>query len=665
MKGYDFSGWATKNNLRCSDGRVILPDAFKADDGQEVPLVWNHQHNAVDNVLGHAMLENRPEGVYMYGWFNDTPTGKMAKDCVKHGDIKRLSIFANNLKEQSKNVMHGVIREVSLVLAAANPGAYIDTVLSHSDDPDGSAAIIYTGLDITLCHSDESDPEEDIDDPEVPEEDEPVDPPQTVPEEDPENVPGLEHSATKDGAKTDPATPGTTDPATDPTVADVVATMNEEQLNVTAYLTAQALEQGLEEGMANQTTPQKGGSTTMKHNCFEGASVTEVKGAYLSHSDQEQILKMAQQFGKLSMAIEDFTKTKRTQLAHAMEEEALADGGTLEHAFTDADTTALFPDFKDVYGGAPELLTRDQGWVGVVMDKVTKSPISRIRTRQVDIRNSALRAQGYQKGKKKINMGNSALLKRTTDPQTVYIKDALNRDDIIDIVDFDVVNYQYGVMKILLNEEVAVAAMIGDGRDVTDDAKISEEHIRPIWKDDDLYTIHVTVDVAAMKTKLQGTNTGLTFGDNYVYAEAIVEQALYGREHFKGSGTPDFYCDPHLLNQMLLARDMNGRRIYDSKADLAKALNVNDIYTAEQFAGALREYTENATVKHKKLLGIFVNMTDYQFGATKGGEISQFNQFDIDYNQQKYLIETRLSGALTRVYSAIALEEEYTAPAQG
>lgn len=631
MPEYDFSGWATRTNLRCSDGRIILPDAFKADNGQEVPLVWNHQHNDVDNVLGHAMLENRPEGVYMYGKFNDTPNGRIAKEAVLHGDIKRLSIFANNLKEQSKAVMHGVIREVSLVLAAANPGAFIDTVLSHSDDPDNEAAIIYTGFDITLCHSDDK-PENN-----------------NLPQEDPiMDKTGIQHS--------DVPTPDD-----DETFEDVINTMTEKQQTVMYTLIGEAMEDA---ATNNNTTPQKGGDNTMKHNCFEGATATEAgTGAYLSHSEQASILKMAQEYGKLSMAIERFTTDKRTELAHAMEEVDV--DGQLVHAFTEADTELLFPDFKDVYGGAPELLTRDQGWIGVVMNKASKSPISRIRTRQVDIRNKTLRAQGFKKGQKKINLGNSALLKRTTDPQTVYIKDALNRDDIIDITDFDVVNYQYGVMKLLLNEEVAIAMMIGDGREATDELKIAEDHIRPIWKDDDLYTIHVTVDVAAMRTTLQGTNTGVTFGDNYVYAEAIVQEALYGREHFKGSGTPDFYCDPHLLNVMLLARDMNGRRIYDSKADLAKALNVNDIYTAEQFAGQIRDYMDGATQKHKKLLGLFVNMTDYQLGATKGGEISQFNQFDIDYNQQKYLIETRLSGALTRVYSAIALEEEYTAPAQG
>jgi hypothetical protein len=314
----------------------------------------------------------------------------------------------------------------------------------------------------------------------------------------------------------------------------------------------------------------------------------------------------------------------------------------------------LFPEFKDVKPGAPELLTNDQGWVGVVMQKVHKSPISRIRTRQADARIAELRAKGYEKGKEKSVSGNIRLLNRTTDPQTIYRKDALNRDDIIDITDFDVVSYQYGIMRQNLNEEIALAVMIGDGREEGDADKIEETHVRSIYNDDELYTIHADVDIAAAKAELQGTNTGANFGDNYVYAEAIIRAALYSREKYKGSGTPDFYCTPHLLNVMLLARDMNGRRIYDSKADLAAALNVANIYTAEQFEGKTRKTKKGET---KKLLGIFVNLADYQIGSTKGGEITKFNQFDIDFNQEKYLIETRISGALTKVYSAIALEE--------
>ena len=311
----------------------------------------------------------------------------------------------------------------------------------------------------------------------------------------------------------------------------------------------------------------------------------------------------------------------------------------------------------DVKPGAPELLERDQTWVGVVMNKAHKSPISRIRTRQTDARAAEIRAKGYKKGSQKTLSANLKLLSRTTDPQTIYRKDELHRDDIIDITDFDVVEYQYGIMRRNLEEDIAMAILIGDGREDVDADKISEDHVRSIWNDDELYTIHVDVDINAAKTELQGSDTSKRFGDNYVYAEAIITAALYARERYKGSGNLDFFCTPHLLNVMLLARDLNGRRIYDSKADLAAALNVNAIYTVEQFEGKTRTVDENKT---KKLLGLFVNMADYQIGSTKGGEITRFNQFDIDFNKEKYLLETRLSGALTKVYSAIALEEPVT-----
>ena len=376
----------------------------------------------------------------------------------------------------------------------------------------------------------------------------------------------------------------------------------------------------------------------MKHNVFETEQET---GNYLTHSDEEQIISLAKSnsVGSLQDAINIYAE----------------ENDTLQHGIDDIDT--LFPDFKDIRPGAPEMITRDQGWISTVMSKIHKSPISRIRTRQADLRSDELRAFGYEKGNKKNLAGNIKLLKRTTDPQTVYRKDALNRDDIIDIQDFDVVAYQYEVMRQNLNEEIATAIMIGDGREDGDDNKIDESHIRPIWKDDELYTIHADVDVEAAKAELQGTGTGVSFGENYIYAEAVIASALYAREKYKGSGAMDFYCDPHLLNVMLLARDMNGRRIYGSKSDLAAALNVEGIYTVEQFAGKTRTTADSKT---KKLLGIFVNLADYNAGSTKGGEITRFNQFDIDFNQEKYLIETRLSGALTRVYSAIALEEDVT-----
>lgn len=599
---YDFSGWATRNNLKCSDGRTIRKDAFKCNDGQTVPLVWNHQHNDAMNVLGHALLENREDGVYAYCTFNETESGRNAKLLVEHGDVSALSIYANQLKQHGADVLHGAIREVSLVLAGANPGALIDSVMSHGEESD-EEAIIYTGEGISLYHADGGkDMKKNY--------------------EDEEELTSKKNNQSDEGE----------------TVADVFNTLNEKQKTVVYALIGQALEDaGKNDNDDDDDDDEE--EEDMKHNVFDYEDNSQ---SVLSHSDQAEIIGMAKNksVGTLQNALSMYVE----------------DNAHLAHGIDDIET--LFPDYKDVYPGAPEILQRDQSWVEVVMSKAHKSPISRIRTRQTDARDLTVRGYGYKKGNEKNVAPNVKLLKRTTDPQTVFRKDALNRDDIIDITDFDVVEYQYGIMKSNLNEEIATAIMIGDGREDGDESKISEEHIRSIWHDDELYTIHTDVDFAAAKTELQGSNTDASFGENYIYAEAIITAALYSREKYKGHGTPDFYCTPHLLNIMLLARDMNGRRIYDSKTDLAAALNVGNIYTAEQFEGRTRTTNDN---KKKQLLGIFVNMDDYQIGSTKGGEITKFNQFDIDFNQEKYLIETRVSGALTRVYSAIVLEEDVTA----
>lgn len=603
---YDFGGWATKNNLKCTDGRTIRRGAFKECDKKKVPLVWNHNHAEPDMVLGHAILEDREEGVYCYCSFNDTTQGQIAKTLVQHGDIGSLSIYANQLKQIGRDVVHGNIREVSLVHAGANPAAFIDTVIQHSDDSD-EEAIVYTGEELELAHSDkgEKKKEEKI----------------VKESEKKDDVKDIEDIHDKE--KTDE----------EKTIGEIFNTLTEEQKTVVYALIGQALEEKDED-------EKKEEEKSMKHNVFD--TDTKHNENVLSHSDMENIIDLAK-----SSSIGSFQEALNLYAEENMD--------TLSHGIDDIES--LFPEYKDVKPGAPEFISRDQGWVGVVMDKTHKSPISRIRTRQADIRNKNLRAYGYKKGDRKQNQPNFRLLKRTTDPQTIYIKDYLNRDDIVDITDFDVVAYLHQQMRQNLKEEIALAVMIGDGRDEGDDMKIAEDHIRPIWKDDDLYTIHTDVDIAAAKAELQGTDTSANFGDNYVYAEAIITAALYSREKYKGSGTPDFYCTPHLLNVMLLARDLNGRRIYNSKSDLAAALNVGEIYTAEQFEGKTRTTSDNAT---KKLLGLFVNLDDYQIGSTKGGEISSFNQFDIDFNQEKYLIETRLSGALTRVYSAIALEEPVT-----
>ena len=599
---YNFSGWATKNNLKCSDGRTILKDAFKHNDGKSVPLVWNHQHNDPNNFLGHALLENREDGVYAYCTFNESENGQLSKILVEHGDVTSLSIYANQLQQEPNgNVRHGEIREVSLVPAGANPGARIDCVIRHSDDGDefvnDDECIIVTGEAISLYHADEGKKDDDKKD-------------------------DGKSSEKKDDEET---------------IGDVLDTLNEKQRTVVYGLLGELLGDD-EDDEDDKKEESKGGNDSMKQNAFDqNLSKNE---DVLAHADQEAIMAMAKtsNIGSLQNALRAFSEDK---------------GKTLKHGIDEIET--LFPEYKDVRPGAPELIERDQTWVGEVMRKTHKSPISRIRTRQADARGADLRAHGYQKkGDQKTVSGNIKLMGRTTDPQTIYRKDALHRDDIIDITDFDVVAYQYGVMKRNILEDIALATMVGDLRDDGDPDKIQETHIRPIWKDDELYTIHYDVDLEAARTELQGSNTGANFGENYIYAEAIVTATLYSREQYKGSGNLEFYCDPHVLNVMLLARDLNGRRIYDSKADLAKALNVSAIHTAEQFAGLTRTTKEGKT---KKLLGLFVNLSDYQHGSTKGGEITRFSQFDIDFNQEKYLIETRLSGALTRIKSAIALEE--------
>ncbi len=597
----DFSGWATRNDLLCGDGRTIRKDAFAQNDGCQVPLVWNHKHDDVNAVLGHAVLENRPDGVYAYGVFNDSPQGQKAKDLVQNGDVRSLSIWANELKQIGGDVIHGNIRELSLVLAGANPGAYVDFVMAHSTEEEDS---LYASWDENIM---------------------------------------LHHSA--DGEKGDSKMEGGNKPEEkknegddkpeEKTIQDVIDTMNEEQQEVFYGVLAQAI------GEKEEKDGSEGGDNSMKHNVFDKNNETAQQNV-LSHSDEMAIVALAKKSGVGSL-----------QQAMAIYAEENKD--TLSHGIFDDSVEELFPEYELLKKGEPETLERDQSWIGSVISKIHKSPISRIRTRQADARIAKLRASGYQKkGNYKHESEQIKLLNRTTDPQTIYIKDTMHRDDIVDITDFDVVAYQWNMMRHVLDEEMAMAALVGDGRDDGDPDKIHEDHIRSVWHDDELYTIHQVVDFEAAKTKLQGTNTGANFSENYIKAEAMIESALYSREKFKGSGTPDLYCTPHLLNVMLLARDLNGRRIYDSKADLAKALNVNEIHTVEQFEGLERTADDGK----RKLLGLFVNMADYQFGATKGGEVTRFSDFDIDFNQYKYMLETRLSGALTKVYSAIALEEK-------
>lgn len=610
---YDFGGWATRNDLQCADGRVIKKDAFKGQNGQTVPLVWMHNHADPANVLGLAHLENRDEGVYVFCEFNDTESGKTARELVKHGDVQSLSIFANQLKQAGHDVVHGIIREVSLVLAGANPGAFIDDVVMHGDGETGIVIGYNEMIMGRLEHSaDELDKKK---------EEEKIEP----------------NDKSDNGKKKDDKVE---------TIEDIFKSMNEKQQTAVFAMMAEFVDK---ENPKKEDDESKGGDDNMKHNVFDTDKRDDK--SFLSHADQEEILKLAKtsQVGTFQSALEIYANE------NALQHDALASGFAQTG---DGNVTLLFPEYKDVRPGAPELITNDQGWITTVMNKVHKSPISRIRTRQADIRNiDTLRAKGYKKEKEKAQAGNFKLVRRTTDPQTVYIKDALNRDDIVDITDFDYVSYLYNIDRMMLNEELATAIMLGDGRDDGDEGKISPDHIRPIWLDDDLYTIHVDLDVAAAKKELQGTNTAANFGENYIIAEAMINTALYARENYKGTGTPDLFITPHMLNQMLLARDINGRRIYSSKAELATALNVGSINTAEQFEGKTRTTSDN---KKKKLVAIIANLADYSLGATKGGEVTHFTQFDIDFNQEKSLLETRCSGALTRVYSAIAIEEDVT-----
>lgn len=635
-KKFDFAGWATRANLRCSDGRVIMKDAFKDCDGKRVPLVWNHRHTEPENVLGYAILHSVDGDMRTECYFNGTESGQTAKELVLHGDINQLSIYANQLKEQGKNVLHGIIREVSLVLAGANPGAFIDSVIAHNEDgtvvEDREQGILFTGEFIELYHSDEEDEQKSDDG-----------------QKEPEQTEGGElKQADDDDQKEDGEQKGET-------ARDVFNTLTEKQQVVVMAMLEDAIKKNEdEESNDNSDEEKKEEETEMKHNVFD--QDTENKEAVLSHADGAAIVELAKSYGGGSL--------KATYAAYIDEKKS-----TLAHTAADniQNISQLFPEYKDVKPGAPELLTTDQGWIGKVLAKVHKSPISRIRTRQADVRDiSNRRAKGYTKGAQKTDAGSLPILSRTTDPVTVYIRSKLDRDDIVDITDFDIVAYMYGLDRMNLNEELARQITIGDGR--SGDGAIDPTKIRPIWTDDDLYCIHREVDIDSMRTELTGTNSTANFGENYVYAEAIIQSLLYARENYKGSGNPDFICTPHLVNVMLLARDLNGRRIYDNVNELKAALNVNEIITAEQFAGKTRTKTVSTTSggsttsvnKTMELLGLLVNFSDYSLGATKGGEITHFSDFDLNFNQEVSLLETRCSGALTRPFSAIALEMDVT-----
>lgn len=571
MERFDFSGWATRNNLKCSDGRTIRKDAFKDNNGQKVPLVWNHQHNEPFNVLGHALLENREEGVYAYCAFNDTEAGQNAKRLVEHGDVSALSIYANQLKQHGGDVIHGSIREVSLVLAGANPGAFIDSIICHGEESE-EEAIIYTGEDIYLSHADNEEMKEE------------------KPMEDTKKVEN----------KTD-----------NKTVKDVFDTLTEEQKTVVYALIGQALESA---GETDENDENDEEDNNMKHNVFDQDEM--MQGNALSHSDMEEIFSDAKRTGSL----------KESFLAHAV--------GT--YGIDAIDT--LFPEPKSM-NTPPEFIKRDMNWVAGVINGVHHTPFSRIKSMFANITEDEARAKGYIKGKLKKEEV-FTLLKRTTTPTTIYKKQKLDRDDIIDITDFDVVAWIKSEMRMMLDEEIARAILVGDGRLTSDDDHINEANIRPIWKDDDLYTIKtkITVDASA------------TDDDK---AKAVIKAAVKSRKDYKGSGNPVLYTTEDFLTNCLLLEDTQGYRLYKSEQDVATAMRVSRIVTVPVMENLSRTDSESKT---RNLVGIIVNLNDYNVGADKGGAVNMFDDFDIDYNQQKYLMETRCSGALIRPYSAIALE---------
>ena len=585
MENFDFSGWATRNDLKCSDGRIIRKDAFKGNNGQKVPLVWNHQHTDPNEVLGHAILENRDEGVYAYCKFNETESGQTAKLLVQHGDVNALSIYANQLKQQGPNVMHGNIRELSLVLAGANPGAFIESIIKHGEESD-EEAIIFTGENVSLAHAGCGESTE-----------------QPADEE-------LKHADKADEKKEDPkmADEAKKTEGGEKTVADVFNELTEEQKTVVYAMIGQALEDA-----GNGNDDSEGGNEEMKHNVFD--TDTENQENVLSHDAMQTIIGDAKRFGSL----------KESFLAHAD-----------DYGITNIDY--LFPEAKSL-NTPPEFIKREMGWVQKVMSGVHHTPFSRIKSMFADITEDEARAKGYIKGKLKKEEVFS-LLKRTTTPTTIYKKQKLDRDDVIDITDFDVVAWLKSEMRMMLDEEIARAILVGDGRLASSDDKINEMNIRPIWKDEDLFTIKSTIEVDAAATADQR-------------AKAFIRACIKSRKNYKGSGTPTLYTTEDVLTDCLLLEDLNGRIIYDTEEKLRTALRVSAIVTVPVMEGLKRNDEEGNNLD---LMGIIVNLADYNVGADKGGAINMFDDFDIDYNQKKYLIETRCSGALIKPFSAITLE---------
>lgn len=590
MENYDFSGYATRNDLLCGDGRTIRKNAFKDNDGSTVPLVWNHQHNDPDAVLGHALLENRDDGVYAYCKFNDSEAGQSAKELVRHGDVRSLSIWANKLKQIGGDVIHGTIRELSLVLAGANPGAYVDFVMEHGDDGEDGVEVCYDESALVLYHSDEKD-----------------------------NTKTISHAEKQ--TKEDVEMAEEKNAGGEKTVKEVIDSMTEEQKTVMYAMIGQALEDA---GVTDdeEDDDSEGGNKNMKHNVFENEETNE---NVLSHDAMQEIINDAKRYGSM----------KESFLAHAGDTEYSAKTAT--YGIDGADSF-LFPEARTL-NNTPDFIKREMGWVSRVMNGVHHTPFSRIKSMFADITEDDARAKGYIKGKLKKEEV-FTLLKRTTTPTTIYKKQKMDRDDVVDITDFDVIAWLKSEMRMMLDEEIARAILVGDGRLSSSDDKINEQNIRPIWKDEDLYTIKSVVTVP----------------DGGKLAEEFIDQAVRAMKDYKGSGNPTCFMTDELLTECLLLKDTMGHRLYKSADEVATAMRVSSIVTVPVMEGLTRTSGSNTFA----LQAIIVNLNDYNVGADKGGAINMFDDFDIDYNQQKYLIETRCSGALIKPYSAIALETKTT-----
>lgn len=595
---YDFEGWATKNNLECSDGLVIRKDAFKVNNGKRVPLVWNHRHNAVTDVLGHADLENRNDGVWAYCSFNDSPEGKGAKERVKHGDVTALSIWANNIHQIGNDVLHGVIREVSLVLAGANPGAFVESVISHGE-PMGEGedeGIFYTGEGI-ISHADQEDVKE------------------------------MKTSGENDSEKKDDSD------EEDKTVQQIIDGMSDDQKAAVGIIIEQVVKDSNKSTGEEEAPGDKKEEKEMKHNAFEGPQAVRK----ISHSDMEQILNDAKRIGSLKEAVN--SHIENGVLSHSIDTTGMETAkGNQTYGFNDP--SMLFPDYKSL-NSQPEWISRNMDWVNKLMSKIHHTPFSRVKSLYANITEDEARAKGYIKGKLKKEEV-FTILKRTTDPQTIYKKQKLDRDDIIDITDFDVVVWIKAEMRVMLDEEIARAILIGDGRSADSDDKIKEDHVRPIVKDHPLFNTIIKVSVAAD-------------ADEAIIAKETIKAVIRGRKKFKGSGKPDFWTTEDVVTEMLLLEDAIGQTLYKTESELATKLRVSEIIPVEPMEGQTITLTEGNTTKTYPLIGTIVNMADYNVGADKGGEVNLFDDFDIDYNQQKYLIETRFSGALVKPFSALTI----------